>query len=94
MTIPYHFRIMAALPGHSPIELFRASRRYLQADWDWHTRDLSPEWECWVEYTLADRDTITPRPQPARRPAHEDVLPLTRLERVRLRDFVEVGFND
>jgi len=62
MNLPYKFRILAALPGHDPVELFRASRNYAQADWNYHTRDLSPEWACWVEHTLADRDCISDRP--------------------------------
>jgi hypothetical protein len=63
MTPRYTFRIMAALPGHTPVELFRASRHYAQADWNYWTRDLAPEWQAWVEYTLADKHCVSERPK-------------------------------
>lgn len=62
MNVPYRYKIMIALPGESPIELFRSSGRYTRDVWNYYTRDLSVLWDKWVEHTLADRDCITARP--------------------------------
>jgi hypothetical protein len=45
----YLARIMAALPGDSPVELFRTTTRKLEAsDWDFWTADRSG-WKIWIE---------------------------------------------
>ena len=74
--IPYQARIMMRLvlkrpdPAdshltieefHEPIELVRFNRLFLQADWDFWTRDLSMDWDVWVEHRMADKHTLTPR---------------------------------
>lgn len=62
MIPPYKFRIVCALADGPVIELFRANRNYAQADWNYHTRELSPDWDVWVEHTLADRHCLSARP--------------------------------
>lgn len=63
MTTPCSFRICGKLPGESPVEFVRVKgRHYLQADWDYWTRDLLDRWSCWVERPMRDSDTITARP--------------------------------
>ncbi len=62
MSPPYNYRILAALPGDSPVELFRDTRPYSQAAWNFVTRELDRAWECWAEYTLADKHCLTERP--------------------------------
>lgn len=57
----YSFRIMAALPGHEPVELFRSRRTYSQQDWNFWTRGMDWAWECWVENRLPDKWTLTRR---------------------------------
>lgn len=92
---PYAFRIMAALHGHAPVELYRSrSRHYVQADWNLWAVPMSPEWECWVERPVPDRATITQRPHLWRRAGHADRLPLTREEKAALRTEPEYAFND
>lgn len=91
MTLPYKFRIMARLGTDDPVELMRANRLYQQSDWNHCTRDLSPEWVCWVEQPIPDRNTITPRVGAVSRAPGR--LRLSRTERTRLRDFATSEFN-
>lgn len=91
--IPYTFRIMACLPGHDPVELFRTRHKYEQSYWTSWTRDLSPEWTCWVEHRLDDRFTITPRIQIYNPASREYRLPFTREEKAALRCGLELEFN-
>lgn len=85
MTFPYTFRICACLPGHDPIELFRSSKKYESSYWTSWTRDLSPEWTCWVEYPMDDRHTITPRVRLHGPASRQDSLLLAREEKAALR---------
>lgn len=62
MNVPYKFRILAALPNHEPVELFRSHENYSQLIWNYVTRDLSPEWTVWAEHRLPDRDCLSARP--------------------------------
>ena len=58
---PYHFRLMAALPGQEPIELMRSRATEWGSYWDSHTRHLSAEWDKWVEIRMPDFRCISPR---------------------------------
>jgi len=77
MTLPYKFRIMAALPSHAPIELFRSPVKYSHKAWSFWTRDLAPEWTCWLEEPLADKYTLTPRVRFGGEKPRVDRLPLS-----------------
>ncbi len=63
MIHPYAVRIMAALPGHSPVELYRSKHRLLEAEWLFVTRGLDQAWEIWVETFCHDKHTISSRPR-------------------------------
>lgn len=58
MTTPYNFRIMAALPGHKPVELFRSRAVYSASYFNAVTRDFSSEWDLWVEWRMPDFRTL------------------------------------
>ena len=61
MKPPYDFRIVAALPGGPTIELMRSKAHEWQHAWDSYTRDISPEWNVWMEHPTPNKSTITPR---------------------------------
>lgn len=61
MTTPYYARIMAALPGHAPVELARFKRAISNYDRRTWLNDLSPEWII-TEERVCFR-TLTPRPE-------------------------------
>lgn len=61
MIPTYQFRIMACLPGHAPVELYRSRRKYEQNYWDTYTKDLDRAWVCWTEHRMRSQDTITRR---------------------------------
>jgi len=82
MIPPYKWRIVACLPGHSPVELFRSQRPYDNHAWAHHTRDLSPEWMKWVEYTLADKECLTPRVHITRKPGPDRLYLTTEEKRI------------
>lgn len=64
---PYTYRLMACLPGDTPIEIHRSPKQRLSMrDWQFWTRGLSDAWEVWAEYTLGDKQTLTPRIYPHR----------------------------
>ncbi len=63
VKLAYEFKILAALPGDAPIELYRSRYPYRPAMWHAITDDLSPEWETWLEYPLKDHQTLTERPK-------------------------------
>ncbi len=63
MKLQYTFKILAALPNQEPIELYRSRYPYRPTMWHAITDDLSPEWECWLEYPLKDHQTLTDRPK-------------------------------
>ena len=63
MKPPYSFRIMAALPGHAPIELFRTNDKYSNYTWNHVTRGLDRAWYRWCEHTLGDRQCLSSRPK-------------------------------
>lgn len=94
MTPAYTFRIMACLPDHSPVELFRACRKYAQADWNFWTRDLDPAWTCWVEHRLSDKHTLTPRLKPWKHANDRtNRMPLTVEEKAGIPGYVAHDFN-
>lgn len=61
MIFPYSVRIMAQLPGHSPVELYRSADRLYPKVFRGWTAELSPEWTVWTEHRMRNIDTITPR---------------------------------
>ncbi len=72
---PYSVRIMAALPGQEPVEMFRTNRTLHPHDWRFWTNDLSPDWELWTEHRLPDRQCISSRPA-IKRPTGSEKLRL------------------
>jgi len=71
MNVPYLSRIMACLPGESPVELVRFHRKMAYSDWRSHVADLAPEWTFWAEYTMDECHCISPRVNFARQTALE-----------------------
>jgi hypothetical protein len=68
MKFPWTSRIMACLPGHSPVELARFHRSMVPSDVHAVTADLDPAWEIYGEYQTHRRDLISDRPVLAVRP--------------------------
>lgn len=62
-VFPYRGRILAALPGHAEIELFRTRRQLLDSDIKSFTRNLDPAWEVWCEEQTDQRTLISERQQ-------------------------------
>jgi len=58
MNAPYNFRIMAALPGHQPVELFRTRSSYTNTYFNSYTKDISCEWDCWIESRMPDSKAL------------------------------------
>lgn len=54
----YHARIMAALPGHSPVEWFRSKGPIQPKEWLKWTSDINPAWDVWVESTTTKRTRL------------------------------------
>lgn len=63
MTPPYTFRIMAALPGHESVELFRSTGKYSNHVWSFWTCGMAQDWTIWTEHPIDDRQCITRRPR-------------------------------
>jgi len=61
MTLPYAFRICAALPGGPTIELFRSKSHDWPKTYEAVTRGMSSQWHTWIERPMADRMSLTPR---------------------------------
>ena len=57
----YIFRIMACLPGHQPVELYRSRRKYNQSYWNAVTGGLDRSWSRWCEHRMPNEHTITRR---------------------------------
>ena len=51
-TPPYFCRIMACLPGHTPVELARFQRPLQTKEWVYWTSPLSKDWEVTIEQPL------------------------------------------
>lgn len=62
----YNYRIMAALPGHTPVEITRSNGIFHMRDWHRWVRDMGAAWECWLEGRMTDSRCITPRVKFAR----------------------------
>lgn len=61
MSRPYQFRIMACLPGHAPVELFRSKAKYNPSYWRSYAQELDGAWLRWVEHRLPDNHCMTDR---------------------------------
>lgn len=72
-VFPYTARIMAALKGHEPVELFRTkqSTKLSSDDVRFHVSHLDDAWEWWVERRTPTRQLISPRVQVALHVVHE-----------------------
>lgn len=66
MNFPYSFRVMAALPGHEPVELMRSQKKYEPSYYRAAVDSMSRQWDTWVEVPLPERHCISPRPTPSR----------------------------
>ncbi len=61
----WHGRIMARIGTDEPIEIARYKDRPVSdADWNQHTRELSPIWEVWRESRTPDTWLVGERPIP------------------------------
>lgn len=67
-TFPYTFRILAALGSQEPVELHRSRKQYSYGTFRFVTRDMSPEWEVWVEARCDTRTLVGSRLIPSARP--------------------------
>ena len=59
--IPYHSRIMACLPGHTPTEIVRFNHPMTPKEWSSWVGPMSRDWELWAEWRTPDRHTVSER---------------------------------
>lgn len=51
----YFARIMGCLPGHTPVEFVRFKRPIASCDWLYWTREISDQWQVWVERPIREQ---------------------------------------
>ena len=90
MNLAYRHRLMAALPGHDPVELHRSHTAISEAVRRFLTRDFAEQWEFWIESVTPERCLLGPR-------CHAETLNRTEGERLYLtpaeKETAGVGFN-